>query len=72
MLAGGASVLSNNQFGQVIHVAERPRGSNASKARKPVTDIIDEPGFADFTVRHHIDAEFCLPVNYLVDRLAHN
>ena len=70
VLAGGAAILLHNQFGQVIHVAERPGSPDAAKSGKPFADIIDEAGFADFAVRDNVDANVRLPANQLVDGLA--
>ena len=68
--AGGAAILLHHQFGQVIHVAERPRRPDTAKPGKPFGYIIDEAGFADFAVRDNVDANVRLPANQLVDGLA--
>jgi hypothetical protein len=70
MLAGGAAILRHQQFGQVVHVTERPGCADAAKPGKPFADIVDKAGLADFTVRHDVDADFRLPANHLVDGFA--
>src|SRR5580700_10588868 len=70
VLAGGAAILLHNQFGQVVHVTERPRRSDAAKTGKPFGDVVDEAGFADLAVRYDVDADVRLPAHQLVDGLA--